>query len=189
MMSNDDLEAAAGAAHYLASTVANIVGLRAEEDTQVADKLYDELIKNLPTARVAIGKVVAELRCTRAGAARFGDITAPTANEVAVRMVYALNRQRFGVEPNLVGRKAVEAWPDADAVIAETEIELDKARRARGSAEWSEAKSPAEWRQQFGISHTTLKRHVKEGKLVVREISSKSWSIRLDTLRKYLGDN
>jgi hypothetical protein len=40
-------------------------------------------------------------------------------------MVLALNRERFGVE--VIGRKQVKRWPNADEVIAEIELEHSKA--------------------------------------------------------------
>jgi len=55
-------------------------------------------------------------------------------------------------------------------------------------AKWSKAKSPAIWRKELGIAQTTLSRHVTEGKLVVDKISRKLWRIRLDTLRRYIGE-
>ena len=32
------------------------------------------------------------------------------------------------------------------------------------------------------------RRHVKEGKLIVKKVTTKLWCIRLDSLRKYTGD-
>jgi hypothetical protein len=53
--------------------------------------------------------------------------------------------------------------------------------------EWSEAKSPADWRKELKISDSTLRRHEKAGKLIADKISPKLWRIRLDTLRRYKG--
>jgi hypothetical protein len=41
-------------------------------------------------------------------------------------MVLAFNRERFGVE--VIGRKQVKRWPNADEVIAEIELEYAKAK-------------------------------------------------------------
>ena len=60
---------------------------------------------------------------------------------------------------------------------------------AEAGAEWSEVKSPSDWCKELGrISLTTLKRHVHAKRLVVRKLTTKSWCIRLDTLRAFQGD-
>lgn len=52
--------------------------------------------------------------------------------------------------------------------------------------DWSDAKPPAVWRKELGISETTLRRHVAVGRLVVDKLTSKRWRIRNDSLRRYL---
>lgn len=188
-MSNDDLKAAAKAARYLASTAASIHGLRAAGATAGAMKLSDELAEFYPAARAAIAKVAPELKQTRAAPARSGDVVAPTAHEVAVEMVLAVNRERFGFE--VIGRKQIQAWPDIDEVLAEIELEYAKALGCRKGIEdeWSAPMSPSAWAKELKVSLSTLKRHEVAGRLVIDKRTTKSWSIRRDTLRKYLGGN
>jgi hypothetical protein len=129
----DDLTAAAKAARYLASTVASIRGL---SDTENARKrLTAELADNYEAARAAIRSVTPELRLTRAGAVRLGDIVAPTAHEAAVEMVFALNRERVPYI-EIIGREPVRVWPDVREVLAEIDLETARARDRRdpGSA-------------------------------------------------------
>lgn len=52
---------------------------------------------------------------------------------------------------------------------------------------WSVAKPPADWRKELSLSETTMRNHIKQGKLFVDKISAKLWRIRLDTLQRYLG--
>ncbi len=56
--------------------------------------------------------------------------------------------------------------------------EAERKEQTKPPAKWSEAKSPTEWSKELGISATTLRRHVTEGKLVVDKISTKLWRIR-----------
>lgn len=65
--------------------------------------------------------------------------------------------------------------------------EPDKMAVASDNA-WSKAKPPTAWCKELGISATTLRRHVKEGMLVVDKVTRKLWCIRLDTLRRYKGE-
>jgi hypothetical protein len=64
----------------------------------------------------------------------------------------------------------------------------DAGGTAESGSQWSEAKSPSEWEKILKMGKTTLKNHVKDGKLIVDKITSKSWRIRKDTLARYLGD-
>src|SRR5262249_27912798 len=106
-----DLDAAATAARYLATAAASIRALPAAGATEdTIKRLTDELSQNYPDAREAIRAVAMEIRRTRACAFTFGDVVAPTAHEAALEMVYALNRERFGVE--IVGCGPLRAWPD-----------------------------------------------------------------------------
>lgn len=130
-MPHDDLDAAASAARYLASMAASIRALPAAGATEdTIKRLTTELNQRYPDAHAAIRAVAIELRRARDRSAVIGDIVAPTAHEVALEMVHTLNRERFGVE--IVGRKCVEVWPNADQVIAEIELEYEKAKHARG---------------------------------------------------------
>jgi hypothetical protein len=132
-MSHPDLNAAAAAARGLASMVSAIRGLMAagaREDT--IKRLTDQLNDKYEEAQASIQTVVMELRLTRDCAVQLGDVVAPTAHEAAEEMVRALNRERFGVE--VIGRKQMQVWPDADKVMAEIELELTKARHHREQA-------------------------------------------------------
>ena len=129
-MSHDDLDAAARAARHLASGVAGIRGLAAAGVNEgVVKRLADELNAEYQELRKAIRAVEGEVRLTRQSCVRFGSLAAPTAHEAAVRMLWALNKELFGVED--IGRGQMHEWPDADEVIAEIELELTKARDNR----------------------------------------------------------
>ena len=72
----------------------------------------------------------------------------------------------------------------ARAGIAET---LRKAATAIGgeaqkSDDWSEARSPSEWAKALAMSLPTLKRRVKDGKIRVQKITTKSWRVHKDDL-------
>jgi hypothetical protein len=159
-MAIQDLEAAARAARYLASAACAIHAMiEAGEGNKPAKllipkpvpgdestytlmeagrcespvkHLLDDLNQQLPEACEAIRAVATELRLTRTSVFRCGDVVATTAHEAAMKMVYLLNGQWFGVEA--IGRKQMEAWPDADEVIAEIELELTKVRCSREQA-------------------------------------------------------
>lgn len=157
-MSCEDLKAAAKSARHLVSIVTSIRALPAAGASKAAvTKLVNELNQDYPEARAAIGKVTAELRLSRLasgmGKAQFGDIVAATAHEVAVKMVLALNRERFkGIE--IVGRKQVQEWPDREEVMTEIELELTSAQDRRESARVA-AKT---LRKQRGVTDTEKKR-------------------------------
>jgi len=81
--------------------------------------------------------------------------------------------------------KALVITIDESATLQER-IRRERAKILAG-CEWSEAKSPSEWCKELRVSLTTLKRHVNQGKLIVRKLTSRSWSVRIDTLRSYVG--
>src|ERR1051325_10303956 len=133
IMSNADLNAAARGARSIVSRVAAIRGLLAAGVSKpTIARLERELNVELGQARAAIYCVKDELRGARSAIVRLGDFTAPTAHEMAVEMVYAINRKKFGVE--IVGSKQVQAWPEPDEVLAEIELELTKAKDRRTSS-------------------------------------------------------
>jgi hypothetical protein len=132
-VSNVDLDAAARAARYLATLASTIRALPTTgASARTIERLATELSQNYSDARAAIRAVANELKLTRNCAVQLGDIVAATAHEATLEMVYALNRERFGVE--IIGRKAVEAWPDVRVVLAEIEVETSKARDRRALA-------------------------------------------------------
>ena len=127
---SDELRVAASAARYLASAVAPIRALRETGASERAVKrLLDELNDALPTHKASIRAVTNLLRQTRDRAIKLGDISAPTAHEIAIELVHALNREvigkQFGHEN--IGRKQILVWPDTDELIAELELEHTKA--------------------------------------------------------------
>ena len=70
----------------------------------------------------------------------------------------------------------------------ETEAPSKPANDCQTEPEWSEAKSPAEWRKILRLSETTMRRHRAKGDLVVDPITTKSWRIRIDSLERYTGN-
>ena len=131
----NDLKEAATSARNLVNDATAVHALR-DESPGVAAELLRQLNKAFPEACAAIKKVAMELRCVRESVAAFGDVTAPTAHEAAVELVYILNRGKFGVE--IVGRKPVENWPDPDELCAAIELEYSQAldrRKAESRAE------------------------------------------------------
>jgi hypothetical protein len=146
----DDLDVAAREARYLASTVSAIRALPTAGASEVAiTRLDAELKQRFEAAYQAIMAVAAELRLVRDRAAKFGDIIAPTAHEAALEMVLALNRERFGSGFQIIGRKCIEVWPNADEVIAEIDLETTKARARRAQAPAARVSEddqfPSEW--------------------------------------------
>lgn len=127
---SDTLYSATSAARSLASMVAAIRGLAASGASKhIVTRLHVELNKKYPAAFGAIAAAAMELRRLRGAAVRFGDVVAPTAHEAAVVMLYALNRELLGVE--IVSRKLLQTWPDADEVLAEITLEHTWAIDAR----------------------------------------------------------
>lgn len=55
------------------------------------------------------------------------------------------------------------------------------------SAEWTEALTPSEWVKLLDMGLTTIKGHIKAGKLVVDKISTKKWRFRKDTIQRFTG--
>jgi len=154
------------------------------------------LNEKFPEAREAIRKVTMELRLTRNAAVRLGDFVAPTAHEVAIETLFALNRERFGVEVD--NRKRWETWPDVDELMAEIELELTRAISRRNQEapaqsveeRWSVEKPKSEWREILNLASTTFRKDVSSGKLVIKSKTkqAKRCQIRFDILCDYIGE-
>jgi len=54
--------------------------------------------------------------------------------------------------------------------------------------DWSKAKSPADWQKELKFSPSTWQRYINDGKLIVKKITTKNVSIRMDSLRTFKGD-
>ena len=96
-----------------------------------------------------------------------------------------------GAKPPML-EEARASWWKALAIPYDDLARLrERIRRERAKLlseqEWSKAKSPADWCRELEVSLTTIKRHAEAGRLVVRKHTTKSWSIRLDSLRTYVG--
>jgi hypothetical protein len=136
-MVHDDLNAAAAAARSLASEVTGLNALIAKGvDVEIIRAHSRQLNDSLPIARSCIRTVLTELRQVRTNAIQLGDISAPTAHECAITMVYAFNlAHTTGIE--LLSRKRVNTWPDCDLVLAEIELESTKAKSSREKEQYN----------------------------------------------------
>jgi hypothetical protein len=72
------------------------------------------------------------------------------------------------------------------ALAVESFAAWEEARRASDAdgGKWSEPDLPGQWARRFRISPDTLTRRVKDGKIRVKKLSSKSWCIHVDDLPK-----
>lgn len=147
-----ELKAAANAARYLAHTVSTIRTLATAGADLAARRLFIELNERFPEACKTISAVEMELRQARKAEAvvQFGDITAPTAHEASIRMVFALNQElmrkadgRFYVRANdqpdakiiafeLLGEPVVRTWPHVRVVTDTIDLEYATALRDWG---------------------------------------------------------
>lgn len=172
-MPYNDLNAAAVCARSLASEVATLRALIAKNfDPEVIQRSHKAVNKLYFTARDCIRAVAPELRCVRREAAHFGDMSAPTAHELTIEMLLAINRELEGIE--IIGRKKIKDWPDCDLVLAEVELELTKAKLAR---EYLPARSPSEWAKALRVSHDTLNRYINSGKLRCDVVTPRRWRL------------
>lgn len=188
-MPYDDLESAANAARYLASMSASIRGLMEDdEDANVITKLRRELNQSYADAREAIRNVAMELRRTRDSAVRLGDVVAPTAHEAAIEMVQVLNRERFVVE--VISRKQVTVWPDADEVAAEIELEFTKAKDRRENLPdpYLPAESPSECAKRMRHAIDWVKDRIDDGPLRREIVTKRSWRLHREDVRKLGSD-
>jgi hypothetical protein len=135
-MSCEDLTNAALAARFLASTVPCIRDL---PEGQARERVLKQLDCIFNACQEDIRKVEMELAQTRNRTVRLGDFVAPTAHELTIKMVYALNQERFNViglagverrqfQYEIIGRKEIVEWPSTEEVIAEIELEYAKAK-------------------------------------------------------------
>jgi hypothetical protein len=143
-MSLEKLSLSAAAARYLVSTaaVARLATVKeqrplgefraaeivADEERRLAERVWRELNAKFPSARDAIRAAAPLLRRTRGlRAYHCGDLTAPCAHEAAIKLVLAVNRERFGELGMVLGRKEVRTWPDPDVLLVEIELEYTAA--------------------------------------------------------------
>lgn len=155
------LNVAAAAARYLVSTVAGLRGLMAQGmNRDIIKRQLDRLTRELPAKRAAIDAVADELKGTRTCAVHLGDIVAPTAHQATVAMVLALNREWFAFRVS--GPKPVQVWPAADAVIAEIELELAKAKASREAPDIDDSAWPRQTQvaKELGVSRTEVQRMI-----------------------------
>lgn len=75
--------------------------------------------------------------------------------------------------------------PVIDSAV-ESLVAWEEARRVSDAdgGKWSEPDLPGQWARRFRISLDTLTRWVKDGKIRVKKLSSKSWRIHVDDLPK-----
>jgi hypothetical protein len=148
-LADADLNAAACAARYLASSISGIRGMAAAglPDAHIR-RLAVDLNDAFEKQSDAIRTVELELRATRQSVAHFGDLISPSAHEIAIEMVFAFNLERFG--PDIVvqagpdsplkirliplDRKRIVAWPDLESLLAEIDLETARAQGTRNQA-------------------------------------------------------